>query len=193
MTLQIDPGTRKTGMAVTFKTQDGSKVFAAVELHHRGHRITQAMTKRNSLRNNQRGRLRRQPARFNNRTRKPDWLPPSLASVQANILTNVKHLRGLFPIARVLIENCKFDPRLMRDPNVEGKGYQQSERGRMQVREYVLQKDERTCQYCGKARERLETDHVIPQSRNDPYRISNLVSTCLDCNRPRTTGAWMSS
>ena len=141
MALGIDPGARKTGMAVTLQTQEGSKAVAALEIHHRGHRITSAMSTRRVLRRNRRGRLRRRPARFDNRTRKPGWLPPSLGSIQANILTNVKHLRNLFPISRVLIETCKFDPRLMWDEGVEGKEYQESERGRMQVREYVLQRD----------------------------------------------------
>ena len=39
----------------------------------------------------------------------------------------------------------------------------------MQVREYVLQRDSRICQYCGKAGGRLETGHVIPHSRSAPY------------------------
>ena len=185
MTLGIDPGVRRTGMAVTLQNQEGSKVVAAVEIHHRGGQITQAMTKRRSLRNNRRGRLRRRPARFYNRTRKPGWLQPTLASIQANILTNVKHLRDLFPISRVLIETCKFDPRLMWDPNVEGKEYQESERGRMQVREYVLQRDRRICQYCGTRKGRIEIDHVVPQSKNGSDRVSNLVTSCRRCNQKK--------
>ena len=185
MNLGIDPGTRKTGMAVTLQTQDGSKVVAAVEIHHRGSQVTQAMTKRSSLRNNRRGRLRRRPARFDNRTRKPSWLQPTLASIQANILTNVKHLRDLFPISKVLIESCKFDPRLMWDEGVSGKEYQESERGRMQVREYVLQRDRRTCQYCGTRKGRIEVDHVVPRSKNGSDRVSNLVTSCRKCNRKK--------
>ena len=185
MTLGIDPGTRKTGMAVTIQNQEGSKVVAAVEIHHRGSRITQAMSTRRSLRNNRRGRLRRRPARFDNRTRKPGWLQPTLASIQANILTNVKHLRSLFPISKILIESCKFDPRLMADPNVEGKEYQESDRGRMQVREYVLQRDGRVCQYCGSRKGRIEVDHVVPQSKNGSDRVSNLVTSCRKCNQKK--------
>ena len=183
MNLGIDPGTRKTGMAVTLQNQEGSKVVAAVEIHHRGQRITSAMTTRRSHRNNRRGRLRRRPARFDNRTRKPGWLQPTLASIQANILTNVKHLRDLFPISRVIIESCKFDPRLMWDPIVSGKEYQESERGTMQVREYVLQRDERTCQYCGTDEGRIEIDHVVPRSKNGSDRVSNLVTSCRKCNQ----------
>ena len=185
MNLGIDPGTRKTGMAVTVQTQEGPKVVAAVEIHHRGSQITSAMTTRSSLRNNRRGRLRRRPARFDNRTRKPGWLQPTLASIQANILTNVKHLRDLFPISKALLESCKFDPRLMWDPTVSGKEYQESERGRMQVREYVLQRDERTCQYCGTRKGRIEVDHVVPRSENGSDRVSNLVTSCRKRNQKK--------
>ena len=185
MTLGIDPGTRKTGMAVTIQNQEGSKVVAAVEIHHRGSRTTKGMTKRSSHRNNRRGRLRRRPARFNNRTRKPGWLQPTLVSIQANILTNVKHLKDLFPISKVLLESCKFDPRLMWDPTASGKEYQESERGRMQVREYVLQRDGRTCQYCGTRKGRIEVDHVVPRSKNGSDRVSNLVTSCRRCNQKK--------
>ena len=34
-----------------------------------------------------------------------------------------------------------------------------------------------SCQYCGKAGGRLEPDHIVPQSKNGPYRISNLVTS----------------
>ena len=183
MTLGIDPGTRKTGMAVTIQNQEGSKVVAAVEIHHRGSQITSAMTTRRTLRNNRRGRLPRRPARFDNRTRKPSWLQPTLVSIQANILTNVKHLRDLFPISKVLLESCKFNPRLMADPTVPGKEYQESERGRMQVREYVLQRDGRTCQYCGTRKGRIEVDHVVPRSENGSDRVSNLVTSCRRYNQ----------
>ena len=53
----------------------------------------------------------------------------------------------------------------------------------MQIREYVLQRDQRTCQYCGKRKRRLEVDHVVPRSRGGQYRISNLITACRDCNR----------
>ena len=185
ITLNIDPGTRKTGITITIETQEGAKVVSANELHHRGHKISKAMTARRAHRTNRRGRLRRRPARFHNRTRKPGWLPPSLKSILANILTNVRHLRNLFPVSRIIIETCKFDPRLMQDPDIAGKEYQQSERSKMQVREYILQRDKRTCQYCGQTKGKLETDHIVPRSQNGPYRTSNLVTTCSKCNQAK--------
>ena len=85
------------------------------------------------------------------------------------------------------METCLFDPRLMQDPDIDGTEYQTSERGKMQVREYVLQRDKRTCQYCGKTRLKLETDHIVPESRNGPYRISNLITACRKCNQAKSS------
>ena len=106
------------------------------------------------------------------------------------MITTVRHLREVFPVTGIVIETNRFDPRLLRDPGVEGTGYQQSERRQMQVREYVLQRDQRNCQYqqtCkGKKVRRLETDHIIPKSKGGADRIDNLITSCPACNEAKT-------
>ena len=52
----------------------------------------------------------------------------------------------------------------------------------MQIRQYVMQRDRRTCQYCGTTKGRLETDHVVPKSHGGAYRIGNLVASCRSYN-----------
>ena len=184
MAVNIDPGYRSTGIAIVIvKPGNSVQVVGGCELRHRGKHIVARMLARRSYRRNRRSRLRRRPARFNNRRRAKNWLPPSLESTLTNILTTVRHLMAVYPITAVNIESCKFDPRLLQDPGVHGKGYQKSERGQLQIREYVLQRDRRTCQYCGKRKRRLEVDHVVPKSCGGPYRISNLITACRDCNR----------
>ena len=189
MSVNINPGSRTTGITVMLNAPGGTtKVVAAYELEHRSNNITQRMTARRSHRTNRRGRLRRRPARFNNRTRKPGWLPPSTKSRLANINTTVKHLMTLFPITGLKLETYRFDPRLMQDPEVRGAEYQTSERGQMQVREYVLQRDNRTCQYqqkCEGSSTHLELDHIVPRSKGGPDRISNLITACKNCNQAK--------
>ena len=180
VSLRIDPGYRNTGMVVALSLPDGSvQVVAGYVVQHRTNRIVESMTHRSVMR---RGRLRRRPARFDNRIRPADWLAPSMRSCVSNIATTVKRLMALYPVGALHVETTIFDPRLLHDPLVEGTGYQTSERGNMQVREYVLQRDRRTCQYCGAARGRLEVDHVVPKSRGGGYRIDNLVASCRRCN-----------
>ena len=186
ITLNLDPGKKTTGVTVVLNRPDGAaQVIAAFELHHRGQAISIKMKSRRDSRKSRRSRKRHRPARFNNRARKPGYMPPSLESIRANILTNVRHLTELFPVTGIRIETSRFDPRLMQDPDIFGAEYQTSERGRMQTREYVLQRDQRTCQYrkhCPKGKPRLEVDHIVPRSRNGPDRVSNLITACHECN-----------
>ena len=186
ITLNLDPGKKNTGAAVVINQPDGTaQIIAAFEIHHRGQAISMKMKSRKDSRKSRRGRKRCRPARFNNRAWKPGRLPPSLESIRANILTNVRHLTELFPITGIRIETSKFDPRLMQDPDVFGAEYQTSERGRMQTKEYVLQRDGRTCQYrkhCPKGKPKLEVDHIVPRSQNGSDRVSNLITACHQCN-----------
>ena len=191
ISLNIDPGAKSTGIAVVVqKPNNETTAIAGLEIHHRGDLVSRSMTTRKVHRRNRRSRLRRRPARFLNRTRKEGWLPPSVLSKLSNITTTVRHLKDLFPISRIIIETNRFDPRLLRNPQVEGADYQHSERGQMQVREYVLQRDQRTCQYhqkCkgGKAK-RLEVDHIVPRSQGGAYRIDNLITVCKPCNEAKS-------
>jgi hypothetical protein len=49
----------------------------------------------------------------------------------------------------------------------------------------VFERDEFTCQYCGKKPPKvvLEVDHIYPKSKGGTDDILNLITACLDCNR----------
>ena len=51
-------------------------------------------------------------------------------------------------------------------------------------RHSVFERDNNTCQYCGKRfnRSKLTIDHVVPQSRGGDDSWGNLVVACLSCN-----------
>lgn len=55
-----------------------------------------------------------------------------------------------------------------------------------QIRLYVFQLDNFTCQYCGAAGVPLECDHVIPVSRGGSNEKSNLKTACRSCNREKS-------
>jgi 5-methylcytosine-specific restriction endonuclease McrA len=48
----------------------------------------------------------------------------------------------------------------------------------------VLNRDGFTCQYCGRRPPvvKLHVDHVVPVSKGGKNHISNLVTSCQDCN-----------
>lgn len=48
----------------------------------------------------------------------------------------------------------------------------------------VLQRDNFTCQYCGRSAPNvsLEVDHVVPVAKGGTNDIENLVTSCWECN-----------
>ncbi len=47
----------------------------------------------------------------------------------------------------------------------------------------VFNRDQYTCQYCGKETRQLTLDHVIPRYRGGEHTWQNVVSACILCNR----------
>lgn len=63
-----------------------------------------------------------------------------------------------------------------------------------ELRAYVFERDNYTCQYCGRRGVKLECDHVIPVSRGGGNDLSNLATACRDCNRSKqakTVEEWL--
>lgn len=180
--LKIDPGSKITGLALL----DGDKVVWAAELTHRGRRIKDALLSRCAIRRNRRQRKTRyrQP-RFLNRTRPEGWLPPSLQSRVANVMTWVERLARLCPITALSQELVRFDTQLMQNAEISSVEYQQGELAGHEVREYLLEKWQRTCAYCGAKDVPLEVEHLIPKIRGGTNRVSNLTLACVPCNQKK--------
>ncbi|GHO77381.1 hypothetical protein KSD_51520 [Ktedonobacter sp. SOSP1-85] len=184
--LKLDPGSKTTGIALVNDT-NGHIVFAA-ELSHRGHAIKDRLESRRASRRGRRQRQTRyRKPRCNNRRRKKGWLPPSLESRLANILTWVARLCRYAPIAALSQELVKFDLQLMENPDIAGVQYQQGTLQGYEVREYLLEKWERTCAYCGKQEVPLQVEHIHPRARRGTNRISNLTLACQACNTAKGT------
>ena len=47
----------------------------------------------------------------------------------------------------------------------------------------VFNRDQYTCQYCGKQTHQLTLDHVIPRHQGGEHVWENVVSACIPCNR----------
>ncbi|MGL5065864.1 MAG: RNA-guided endonuclease IscB, partial [Microcoleus sp.] len=184
--LKIDPGAKTTGIALV-NDANGEVVFAA-ELKHRGFAIRDALTSRRQLRRSRRNRKTRyrQP-RFFNRTRPQGWLAPSLQSRIENIKTWVKKLRKLAPIAALSQELVRFDLQLMRNPDIQGKEYQQGTLAGYETREYLLEKWGRQCAYCGAKDLPFQIEHIHPRAKGGSNSITNLTLSCEKCNIQKGT------
>lgn len=55
------------------------------------------------------------------------------------------------------------------------------------VRKYVYERDNFTCQSCGKTNKeaRLTIDHIIALARGGSNDLSNLQTLCWECNRKK--------
>jgi 5-methylcytosine-specific restriction endonuclease McrA len=185
--VKLDPGSKTTGIAV-LNDASGEVVFAA-ELSHRGHKITQAIQTRRAMRRGRRRRKTRyRKSRFDNRRKKgKGWLPPSLESRISNALTWVRRLSALCPITACSMELVKFDMQQMENPEISGAQYQQGTLTGYEVREYLLEKWERQCAYCGAKDVPLEIEHINPRSKSHDDRVCNLTLACHSCNEKKGT------
>ena len=181
--INIDPGSRTTGIAVVADNKEDSQrtVLAALELKHRASSIKATLTKRQAHRRTRRGRLRFRKPRFDNRHRKPGTLPPSVDSIRMDTMRLVNLLRQMYPITAISIERNKLDPQLMMNPNIQGIEYQRGTLFGWQVRAYIMNRDQGRCVYCRRSNVRLQLDHVKPRAIGSD-RVDNLVACCRDCN-----------
>ncbi len=180
--IKIDPGSKTTGFAVL----NGAKVIWAAELTHRGQAIKNALLSRRQLRRGRRNRhTRYRQARFLNRTRPQGWLAPSLKSRVHNIETWVKKLIRLAPVSSIAQELVRFDMQLMQNAEISGVEYQQGELAGYEVREYLLEKFNRQCAYCGVTDTPLEIEHIKARSKGGSDKVSNLTLACHSCNQAK--------
>jgi 5-methylcytosine-specific restriction endonuclease McrA len=182
--IKIDPGAKTTGLALV-NDSTGAVIWAA-ELQHRGFQIRDALTFRRQLRRSRRNRKTRyRKPRFLNRTRPKGWLPPSLSSRVANILTWVKRLLSVCRVTAISQELVRFDTQQMEDSDISGVGYQQGTLAGYEMREFLLEKWGRTCAYCGAKDTKLEIEHIQPRSKGGSNRVSNLCLACTPCNQKK--------
>jgi 5-methylcytosine-specific restriction endonuclease McrA len=184
--IKVDPGSQTTGIALLNDTT-GEVVFAA-ELSHRGEAIKKALDQRRAVRRGRRQRRTRyrQP-RFANRQRRAGWMPPSLESRVVNVLTWVKRLSRLCPISAISLELVRFDLQHMEDPEISGVEYQQGTLFGYEIKQYLLEKWDRACSYCGIKEVPLQVEHIRARANGGTNRVSNLTLSCDSCNKAKGT------
>ncbi len=181
--LKLDPGSVTTGIAIL----KDNKLIWATELTHIGQQIKDDLESRRSLRRGRRARKTRyRKPRFLNRTRVKGWLAPSLEHRVLTTMTWVKRLIKLCPINSLAMELVRFDTQNLENPERLGVEYQQGTLYQYEVREYLLEKFNRTCVYCGVKDMPLEVEHIKPKSKGGTNRVSNLTIACVSCNQAKS-------
>ena len=184
MTLGVDSGAIHSGYSVANEHRE----YYSAEVIARDD-ISKRLSDRQMYRRNRRSRKTRyRKPRFNNRkNKKKGWLPPSLEQKVAVQLNEIDHLYRHFPIEKIIAEVAEFDIQKIKNPDISGIEYQQGTLQGYNIRNYLLEKHNRKCFYCGKTVSDFEVEHMLPKSRGGSNRIDNLTLSCHNCNQKKDT------
>jgi 5-methylcytosine-specific restriction endonuclease McrA len=195
---KADPGAKTSGLSLNrqdIENPNIQTVLHLAEVTHRGRAVRIAMAGRSGYRRRRRNaNLRHRAPRFDNRTRKEGWLPPSLQTRVDNIVSWVRRYSKLIPITSIDIESIKFDTQALQNPEISGVEYQQGTLLGYELREYLLEKWDRKCAYCDAADVPLQVEHINPRRPRNRYlqagsnRVSNLTLACDACNKAKANG-----
>ena len=182
ITLGVDAGSKHIGLSATTKEKE---LYAAdVELRND---IVDLLSTRRQNRRTRRNRLRYRKPRFNNRvhSKKNGWLAPSVEQKIQTHFKVVEDIHKLLPITKIVVETASFDIQKIKNPEIHNKEYQQGEQlGFWNVREYVLFRDNHTCQCCkGKSKDKVLNVHHIESRKTGGNAPNNLITLCETCHK----------
>ena len=178
----VDAGSKYIGLSAA--TEKKELYAAEVELRND---IVNLISTRRENRRTRRGRLRHRKARFNNRvhTKKVGWLAPSIRQKIQSHLKVIEDVTKILPITKIIVEVASFDIQKIKNPDIHGEEYQQGEQlGFWNVREYVLFRDNHTCQCCkGKSKDKILNVHHIESRKTGGNSPDNLITLCETCHK----------
>lgn len=181
ISLGVDAGSKHVGISATTE----KKVLYESEVELRND-IVKLLSDRRELRRARRNRKTRyRKARFDNRKRPEGWLAPSVRHKIETHLAVIAKVHKILPISKITVETAQFDVQKIKNPDISGEEYQQGEQlGFWNVREYVLFRDNHTCQCCkGKSKDPVLNVHHIESRRTGGNSPNNLITLCETCHK----------
>ncbi|MCP4344737.1 MAG: paclitaxel/taxanoid biosynthesis susceptibility protein TS1 [Desulfobacterales bacterium] len=184
VTLGIDTGYENVGFsAVTDKAELISGEVSLLK------GVLERLKERAMYRTQRRNRLRHRKPRFDNRKRPDGWLAPSIRHKADSHIRIADLIKRILPVTQVIVEVANFDIQKIRNPQIQGKEYQNGEQsGYWNLREYILHRDGHKCQSpdC-KNRAKvpiLELHHIGFWKKDRSDRPGNLITLCTKCHTP---------
>lgn len=181
LTLGVDAGSKHIGISVT--SSDKEVYCGQVEPRQD---VSKLLDARRKVRSSRRNHLRYRKPRFNNRvaSKHKGWLAPS---VECKINTHIKVIEDItkiLPITNIIVEVAEFDTQKLLNPDIQGVEYQQGPLYQSNLRQYVLARDNYTCQWCkGKSKSKILHLHHWNYWNNDhSNKPSSLITLCDVCN-----------
>ena len=187
ITLGIDAGSKVVGISATTAVEE---VFASEVVLRND--IVDLLSTRRQNRRTRRNRLRYRQPRFNNRisNKNKGWLAPSIQHKVDSHLKLVEKIYQILPISKIIIETASFDIQKIKNPEISGIEYQSGEQLNFwNVREYVLFRDNHTCQHCkGKSKDKILNVHHIVSRKTGGDSPQNLLTLCETCHNAHHKG-----
>ena len=188
VTLGVDAGSKTIGLSASTEVKE--LMSAEVQLRTD---IVDLLSSRRELRRGRRNRKTRyRAARFDNRvhSKNKGWLAPSVEQKIGTHLRVIEDATKILPVSKIVVETAQFDMQLIKaqekgTPLPEGTDYQEgAQLGFWNVREYVLFRDDHTCQCCkGKSRDKILNVHHIESRKTGGDSPDNLVTLCEYCHK----------
>ena len=179
--LGIKPGSKELGLSATSEKEE--LFCSSVKLRTD---IVNLLSTRREIRITRRSRLRYRKARFLNRvkSKKPGWIAPSIQNKIQFHIKMVEFVNKILPISNMIFEMAIFDIQKIKNPEIKGKEYQKGpQKDFWNVREYVLHRDNHTCQYCkGKSGDKILNVHHIVSRKTGGNSPENLITLCETCH-----------
>ena len=183
ITLGVDAGSKHIGLSASTKKQE--LYCSDVELRDD---VVELLSTRRQNRRTRRNHLRYRQPRFDNRKRSDDWLAPSIRQKIDSHLKAIEEVHKILPISNIIVEVASFDTQLLKaeaeGKTISGIDYQQGEMLGYNTREYVLYRDNHTCQHCrGKSKDKVLEVHHIESRKTGGNAPSNLITLCKTCHK----------
>ena len=179
ITLGVDAGSKHIGLSASTKKQE--LYCSDVELRDD---VVELLSTRRQNRRTRRNHLRYRQPRFDNRKRSDDWLAPSIRQKIDSHLKAIDEVHKILPISNIIVEVASFDVQKIKNSNISGVEYQQGEQlDFWNIREYVLFRDNHTCQCCkGKSKDKILNVHHIESRKTGGNAPNNLITLCETCH-----------
>ena len=188
VTLGVDAGAKHIGLSASTAKRElySAEVILRTD-------ITDLLSTRRELRRSRRNRKTRyRQSRFLNRvkTKKQGWLAPTIVNRINTHLKVVDNVCRILPVVKIIVETASFDTQKLKNPNISGVEYQQGEQLNFwNVREYVLFRDNHTCQHChGKSKDNILNVHHLESRKTGGDAPNNLITLCETCHKAYHAG-----
>jgi len=180
ISLGVDAGSKFVGLSAT--TTQKELYASTVEL--RDDVSKNISTKRQYRRSRRSRKIRHRKPRFNNRKKPEGWIAPSIRHKIDSHITVIENVYKILPISKLVVEVASFDIQKIKNPDISGKEYQEGEQaGFWNTREYILHRDNHTCQHCkGKTKDPVLNVHHIESRKTGGNTPDNLITLCKTCH-----------